>query len=400
MKPVALSLRRKLGFSSTQGQAILLLFLALISPSEAVDSVQPPSQVRLGMMMAMFRPQRLNYRRAGGWADSTRSATMMGLREINNKSDGLSDWLLPRTRLLLSFADSRCDGGYGVSAVLQLKDAFQGRGVSGIIGPGCASAATTASTVTDSTQVPMISSGATSPLLSDGSTYRYFLRTVPVNSFRGEGIVDMLRNLFNYTAVAVVWTSANSGESNMVGVRKAAEAQSLDLQEFLLLTEDSLPAVDRVCRDLDKSRKRIIVLMLSTILSKTFIRRAWEEHALGGQGFLWFGLQTLSDLGDGAATSLLKGYFALALSGGEGPLFEAYQQRVLDQASTAGADGACSGETDDDGNFLWGGDHDHNVRAADSQTRIAQDSATDASDAMPTPVTGHNTHRLLGGRPH
>ena len=53
-------------------------------------------------------------------------------------------------------------------------------------------------------QIPQISYSSTSPKLSDGKQYTYFLRTAPSDELEGKGMADLLKNGFGYTSVAVV----------------------------------------------------------------------------------------------------------------------------------------------------------------------------------------------------
>ena len=60
------------------------------------------------------------------------------LEEINNKSDGVADELLPRTRLEFAFFDSKCSATHGLTGATYLtQHAFGGTGVKAIIGAGC-----------------------------------------------------------------------------------------------------------------------------------------------------------------------------------------------------------------------------------------------------------------------
>ena len=357
---------------------MVALAVSASTASSGLQTAAPPAVVRVGVLMPMFRPSRLNYRRAGHWADSSRSAIFLAFREINNKTDGIADHLLPETHLAVAYADSRCDGGYGVAAALEVaRDAFNGHGVSGIVGTGCSSSATTAAYIGGAAHIPMISPGSTSPAMSDGLTFPFFLRTVPVNTFRAEGIVDLLRNLFNYTEVAVVWTTSNSGGHGVDGMRTASVRRGLQLNEFVIVDPESSRETSTVCSSLHEIGARVIVLMLSASASKLFIRRAYDEFGIGGDGYLWFGLQTLTDLGDGTASiGLLKGYFAIALSAGQGALYERFEENMMAEPSTTGDAGVCSAEMDDQGKFLWAADHDEDGAtpmecAGDDHSRVS-----------------------------
>ena len=51
----------------------------------------------------------------------TRAAVTLALRELNNKSDGIADWLLPRTRLAMAYRDSKCEEQYGLTGALEVR---------------------------------------------------------------------------------------------------------------------------------------------------------------------------------------------------------------------------------------------------------------------------------------
>eukprot|EP00966_Prymnesium_polylepis_P052241 1209728-Prymnesium_polylepis.1 len=122
---------------------------------------------------------------------SPRVGVYQALHEINNKSDGIADNLLPNSQILFAYRDGKCDPTVALAETLFLTQyAFDGAAVSAIVGAGCSGASTTAAQVAGGSQVPIISPSSHSPALSEGRTYPYFLRTVPSDAFTAISMVD------------------------------------------------------------------------------------------------------------------------------------------------------------------------------------------------------------------
>eukprot|EP00966_Prymnesium_polylepis_P334589 7389957-Prymnesium_polylepis.1 len=159
-------------------------------------------EVRLGVLLPMFGAQTAGYN-AVRW--SPRVEVYQALREINNKSDGIDDSMLPNTQLHFAYRDSKCEASSALTEALHLtRDAFKGEGVDLMIGAGCSEASETAAQVSKSSSVPMVSPASIAPPLSDGVAYPYFLRTIPSDAVTAAAMVDVLRTLWNYTNVALV----------------------------------------------------------------------------------------------------------------------------------------------------------------------------------------------------
>eukprot|EP00966_Prymnesium_polylepis_P045948 1063453-Prymnesium_polylepis.1 len=121
--------------------------------------VEPPSGqvnvVRLGVLLSMFGTQ------AAGYSPITWSSRLgwyQALREINNKTDGVADHLLPTTQLRFAYRDSKCDTTEALMAAMHLtRDAFDGEGADVIIGASCSGASAQAAHVGAASTVPVVS---------------------------------------------------------------------------------------------------------------------------------------------------------------------------------------------------------------------------------------------------
>ena len=128
-------------------------------------------------------------------------AFLLAIDEINNKTDGIADGLLPRTKLEFVLRDSRRDYLAALVGALELVGTCSSAGVSdGIVaavGAASSGPSESAAAAFARAKVPQISYSSTSPALSDGTKFPFFLRTPPSDAFQAEAMVDVLANLFN-----------------------------------------------------------------------------------------------------------------------------------------------------------------------------------------------------------
>ena len=152
------------------------------------------------------------------------------LREINDKTDGVVDWLLPNTRILVAIRDSKCDPALTLLGTVELlKNAFGGAGVHIILGAGCSGSSMRAAEVAGLLNFPIVSPTSSSPALSSGINYPTFLRLMPTDDLRFAALADILPNLFNRTAVAVVSSSDAFGMGGAVAFVDAAVQTGLEI---------------------------------------------------------------------------------------------------------------------------------------------------------------------------
>ena len=75
--------------------------------------------------------------------------------------------------------------------------------LAGIIGASVSDVSAKVASILQVFEIPQISPKSTSVLLSDRDIYRYFMRTVPPDSFQAAVMVDICRK-FNWTYVLTV----------------------------------------------------------------------------------------------------------------------------------------------------------------------------------------------------
>eukprot|EP01041_Mallomonas_annulata_P009357 gene9357-19409_t len=129
------------------------------------------------------------------------AATIMAIREINNKTDGIADDILPNTLLKLAFRSPRLDFLKAIKAALDFtSSAFNGTGILGMIGTAGSEPSKATSEVFTHTpyKVPQISYGGQSSDLGH-SVYSNFFRTCPSDAYEGRIIPASLENILDDT---------------------------------------------------------------------------------------------------------------------------------------------------------------------------------------------------------
>ena len=266
-------------------------------------------------------------------------AFLLALKEINE-----SPTLLPNTTLQFVLRDSRRDSLAALVGALELTGSCSnsGGGSAGIVaavGAASSGPSESAASAFAQSRVPQISYSSTSPTLSDGSNFPFFLRTPPSDAFQAEAMVDVLSNLFNYSHVATVRSTDSYG---MNGI--SAFSQLWTAQNRTILTSQSFSSGETdfslVYHEIQRVRARVVVLFCQANDAGRFLRGAYEA-GVGGDGWFVLGSDAVASpatwLNDEALhTNLtlrhaaLSGFVGLTPSNGAGTArYDAYRTRLL-----------------------------------------------------------------------
>eukprot|EP00966_Prymnesium_polylepis_P100483 2327043-Prymnesium_polylepis.1 len=268
------------------------------------------------MLLPMFGTQNAGYAPLS-W--SPRVGAYQAVREINNKTDGVEDALLPGTRLFLSYRDSKCDRSVGLQGALSLtQQAFEGKGVEAIIGCGCSGASLQASLVGGGAEVPVISPSSTSPALSEDNPY--FVRTVASDAVTAIVVRDILVELWEYTRVALAFSTDPYGSGIGITFSDSAPAAGLAIATTQRLEPSATADFSSQQMALDTSRARILVLFCQQFVAGHFltVRGATLERD-ARTNLIVDGippLQTAYEQGVGGPGFLIIGEYGLDLDGG------------------------------------------------------------------------------------
>ena len=132
------------------------------------------------------------------------AAFVMAIREVNNKSDGIFDWLLPNTEII--FSVQPVDDTY-ISTIFGVLNVYY-MGASGVVGPPAYYAADQAAQFYGDQfiSLPVISYGVTSPDFSDGALYSTMLRTSFSDSYQGRALAEIVNKNFGWSRVSLFYS--------------------------------------------------------------------------------------------------------------------------------------------------------------------------------------------------
>eukprot|EP00966_Prymnesium_polylepis_P195841 4539103-Prymnesium_polylepis.1 len=140
-----------------------------------------------------------------------------------------------------------------------------------------------AAQIAGASSVPIISPSATTPLLSDGLAYPYFLRDIPSDSFTAVAMVKILGSLWNYSNVALVYSTDAYGAGGADAFERTSSESGISLltiQRFARDTDDFWMQQTA----LQQSGARVVVMFCDTRDGSRFLRSAFNA-GIGGQGY-------------------------------------------------------------------------------------------------------------------
>eukprot|EP00164_Ancoracysta_twista_P002071 GFYU01002728.1.p1 GENE.GFYU01002728.1~~GFYU01002728.1.p1 ORF type:complete len:504 (-),score=141.53 GFYU01002728.1:225-1736(-) len=338
--------------------ALLLVTVSLVVPLASADT----SVLRLGGLFPRFKTAKADFSKDGSGIQRL-SAFVMAINELNDKTDGLWDDVLPNTQIEYSVRDSKRDAGVAFFQAFNLvTEAFGKKGVHAVVGPASSGPTMNSNLVFREYDTAQISYSATSPNLSDRSTYTSFFRTPPSDAFQGEALAEMIAKHFKWERVATLSSTDGYGAAGIAAFQRSAEAQSLTLLTAQNFAKDAATVKEQLV-NIKNTGARIIVMMCQFSDAQTIFKEAEQEGMLG-DGYTWIGGDAIAGsmvkLNDVVQDKLmLKGIFGMVPTSGVGSTFTNLVTRWKAQKSTAGfGPGNCDSGTDSDGNLIWQQDHD------------------------------------------
>ncbi|XP_055337563.1 metabotropic glutamate receptor 5-like [Paramacrobiotus metropolitanus] len=106
----------------------------------------------------------------------------------------------------------------------------------GIVGPGSSSVAIQVQNLLQLFNIPQIGYSATSPDLSDKTSYKYFLRVVPSDRYQAAAILDLIIH-HNWTYISAVCTKGSYGTSGLEAFKSLAKKSGI-----CIATEETIPS--------------------------------------------------------------------------------------------------------------------------------------------------------------
>ena len=181
-------------------------------------------------------------------------------------------------------------------------------GISGVLGAGFSSVSTAVARLLRLFRIPQISYASTADILSDKSTYEYFLRTVPPDSLQAEALADIVEH-FNWTYVIAMHTADVYGMGGIAAFidelgkrntsqRCIATPSSIELPTDSTLTEAFDNAVDEMNREWI-SNATVVVLFATRNTAIGLLgavkRRQETDSNFAAKNITWIGSDAWGD---------------------------------------------------------------------------------------------------------
>lgn len=283
------------------------------------------------------------------------ASMLFALEQINKDDD-----ILPGITLGAKIYDtcrSQTIGSGGAKEIIKytLREENGSAPLSGVIGPFRSDVSVAVANLLRVFNIPQVSYGSTTPVLSDKDLYGYFLRTVPSNSYQGKAMVDVVR-YFGWSYVMTVYSPGQYGEKGMEKFYEEAERAGLCIANKIKLPnfpteEDFTNTIKELLEVRSKnSRGKLDVVVLFCIQrDNRGLVQAANKILKNGERFSWLASNSWGDrkqvtdgseqAGEGAVTinyiegkvDTFKKYFLNLKPSNNiyGPWFEEFYQTTL-----------------------------------------------------------------------
>ena len=221
----------------------LLFLTAYASVFLCVEATIRPKSIKLGMLFPLLRKESMA--KDFGGANRLRHA-LAAIEDINNKTDGRYDDILPETEIKYTLRDSKRDSG---EATLGALDLLQNWGAQIILGPASSTPTMTVQSVLKTFNVPQISYSATSKALSDSKVYPTFARTAPTDTITAQVLVRFLKKEMKWYHISVMHGDdaySDSGAEDVINEAKAQNMTIVATEKFVSGTESVIYNLERI----------------------------------------------------------------------------------------------------------------------------------------------------------
>jgi ABC-type branched-subunit amino acid transport system substrate-binding protein len=241
-------------------------------PPYAFD--RPPAVVKIGGLFTPFRKDgSLDVEQA-----ECLQAFLMAINEINNKSDGVMDDLLPNTELVYAVANRISDDIEAIEGTKYLIHSFYDSGVSGVVNCLSSNMALTTALVSTDKQLFQVFSFASDSSLGRGLEFPYKAQTNVLDSFVGKVLQELLCEYYHARTVVTIFSGDEYGSKSILEFLSHTYC-AIDVLASFKFAEGSLDFAD-IIRDAKATGGLIFVLFMSPLEAAAFIWQAYEGGLL------------------------------------------------------------------------------------------------------------------------
>lgn len=289
----------------------------------------------------------------------------MALEDLNNKTDGIYDDILPNT-ILRPAVRSPNDGFYNsVVYAKELTSIDNGKGIKVNIGPyGTPAVEGAVPAFKEAGGIPLIGYNERSSIISNSLIYSNILRTVPSMYYDAYAIAALISQYFSWDKVTVLSDNSDDGRASSQFFRYYALQYQLTILSSHVFDETlSDYTVDIL--EAKNVGARVFVMFMSAAVGSKLLKQGYQlglfkndVQIIGGEGMSLGDLWRSSGLDLETLTPLLRGYIGVKFrwNAPASPLKKHFLDRWVGSKSTSGnvdvnGNRVCDNTTDHYGDF-------------------------------------------------
>ena len=346
---------------------LILLLFDFFNPTHSLR----PKEVRIGGLFSLTNEK--NQIDISG--SKMLAASMMALRELNNKTDGIYDNILPETEIKYTIRDPRDDNGMAtVEAFYIAHESFNFNSVAGVIGATYSSSSIQSQFIfrLEKFRIPQISYSSSSAILSN-PTFDIFARTFPSDIYQTKLIVKLIQH-FNYKNFNMIGANDDYSITGLDSLLFNAKKENLNVGTKEIIQPDTNISSHIIDIKNTQFGLNVIFAQLDDMIKILFeadrhniLRdKIWIVSETGNSlsaNILFKSTHNINKLAaDYINNNILRGLFVLSPSNGiDSDVYNNFINRWSKQAKTANihllnnqiVKTSCSTEKDSEGNFIW-----------------------------------------------
>jgi len=215
----------------------------------AVTSDGYPKEIFIGFVFPMFdytHPYLVNRNGIQYLA-----AFLMAVKDINDKTDGIRDDLLPKTKI--KFAVRSSTGAFidNVRDAIELSTkVFNGTGIKAAVGAADNDASNAIAQIFNGFKINQVAYGSTGSFLSYAIPFPYYFRTCSDDAFQGYAIADIMALHYKWKYVSTFTTTDSYGTDGFLQFTQRATSLGiniLSIHQFRPGQADLTSQIEKVC---------------------------------------------------------------------------------------------------------------------------------------------------------
>ena len=349
----------------------LAMVIVLARNIQLVECMYTPKEIWIGGLFP-------SYRKIGPLTSLDKGGVMrkmafvLAIDEINN-----STTVLPNTTLKFGIGDSRRSSTHAIQEASRVVAEIRkktGNFPAAIIGPASSGPTQMVCHLCNGLVIPEIGYSATSPSLSDDTTFRYFARLPPSDAFQVVVMAHLLNKVLkvhSFVALSGPGLYSTSGIDALIEVAAGSEYQMATFKRYTLSENTDLIAI---LREIKEDNCNAIAVFAQSADYKAIFEAAAEVGIHDHNKFVWVVSETfvgyvtqykvsakVGNILDGVFVAEMENGKTLASSQSRYPKFAKLWHNKRKTGDAGASIRECSTRKDGVGEYIWLHDHDLNL---------------------------------------